>query len=174
MAMANGGMVQYFQDGSEEEGVTPNSGAYPPEEIAAAIARYRQIMNQQPETVPDLRAGVDQNLALYQDILGSDPKDTQAQMLFDIGQAALGYAGNVGPDGQPLRGSAAARLAGATRELPGRIGQRAAGMSKEAQALKMAALQAAEAQRSAAQERNVKLAERQADMYKRHYHVEAC
>ena len=166
MAMANGGMVQYFQDGSEEEGVTPNSGAYPPEEIAAAIARYRQIMNQQPETVPDLRAGVDQNLALYQDILGSDPKDTQAQMLFDIGQAALGYAGNVGPDGQPLRGSAAARLAGATRELPGRIGQRAAGMSKEAQALKMAALQAAEAQRSAAQERNVKLAERQADMYK--------
>jgi hypothetical protein len=166
MAMANGGMVQYFQDGSDEEGVTSNSGAYPPEEIAAAIARYRQIMDQQPETVPDLRAGVDQNLALYQDILGSDPKDTQAQMLFDIGQAALGYAGNVGPDGQPLRGSAAARLAGATRELPGRIGQRAAGMSKEAQALKMAALQAAEAQRSAAQERNVKLAERQADMYK--------
>lgn len=165
MAMANGGMVQYFQEGSGEEGVTPNSSAYPPEIVAAAIERYKAIMNQQPETVPDLRAGVDQNLALYQDILGSDPKDTQAQMLFDIGQAALGYAGNVGPDGQPLRGSAAARLAGATRELPGRIGQRAAGMSKEAQALKMAALQAAEAQRSAAQERNVKLAERQADIY---------
>jgi hypothetical protein len=59
---------------------------------------------------------------MYQELLGSDPSNTQAQMLFDIGQAALGYAGNVGPDGQPLRGSAAARLAGATRELPGRIG----------------------------------------------------
>jgi hypothetical protein len=172
MAMANGGMVQYFKDGNEEPqgsdpgGVTPNSGAYPPEEVAAAIERYRAIMNQQPETVPDLRAGVDQNLALYQDILGSDPKDTQAQMLFDIAQAALGYAGNVGPDGQPLRGSAAARLAGATRELPGRIGARAAGMSKEAQALKMAALQAAQGERTAAQERNLALSERQGEIYK--------
>jgi hypothetical protein len=166
MAMANGGMVQYFQDGSEEEGVTPNSGAYPPEVVAAAIERYKAIMNQQPETVPDLRAGVDQNLALYQDILGSDPKDTQAQMLFDIAQAALGYAGNVGPDGQRLRGSAAARLAGATRELPGRIGARAAGMSKEAQALKMAALQAAQGERTAAQERNLALSERQGEIYK--------
>jgi hypothetical protein len=172
MAMANGGMVQYFQDGNEEPqgsdpgGVTPNSGAYPPEVVAAAIERYKAIMNQQPETVPDLRAGVDQNLALYQDILGSDPKDTQAQMLFDIAQAALGYAGNVGPDGQRLQGSAAARLAGATRELPGRIGQRAAGMSKEAQALKMAALQAAQGERTAAQERNLALSERQGEIYK--------
>tara|TARA_R110000765_G_scaffold6144_3_gene19019 strand:- start:614 stop:2323 length:1710 start_codon:yes stop_codon:yes gene_type:complete len=166
MAMANGGMVQYFQDGSGEEGVTPNSGAYPPEVVASAIARYQAIMNQQPEAVPTLQAGMDASLPMYQELLGSDPKDTQAQMLFDIGQAALGYAGNVGPDGQPLRGSAAARLAGATRELPGRIGQRAAGMSKEAQALKMAALQAAEGQRTAAQERNLALSERQGEIYK--------
>jgi hypothetical protein len=85
--------------------------------------------------------GMDEALPMYQELLGSDPSNTQAQMLFDIGQAALGYAGNVGPDGQPLRGSAAARLAGATRELPGRIGARAAGMAKEEQALRMAALQ---------------------------------
>jgi hypothetical protein len=172
MAMANGGMVQYFQDGSEEPqgsdpgGVTPNSGAYPPEVVAAAIERYKAIMNQQPETVPTLQAGMDASLPMYQELLGSDPKDTQAQMLFDIGQAALGYAGNVGPDGQRLRGSAAARLAGATRELPGRIGARAAGMSKEAQALKMAALQAAQGERTAAQERNLALSERQGEIYK--------
>jgi hypothetical protein len=172
MAMANGGMVQYFQDGNEEPqgsdpgGVTPNSGAYPPEVVAAAIERYKAIMNQQPETVPTLQAGMDASLPMYQELLGSDPKDTQAQMLFDIGQAALGYAGNVGPDGQPLRGSAAARLAGATRELPGRIGARAAGMSKEAQALKMAALQAAQGERTAAQERNLALSERQGEIYK--------
>ena len=161
MAMANGGMVQYFRNGSEEPkgsdlgGVTqfdsnpPDTrlSAYPIEEIQAALARI-QAAN---PSVPTLKQGVEENLPLLQELLGSDPRDTQAQMLFDIGQAALGYAGNVGPDGQPLRGSAAARLAGATRELPGRIGARAAGMSKEAQALKMAALQTAQGERSAAQ-----------------------
>jgi hypothetical protein len=156
MAMANGGMVQYFQDGSEEEGVTqfdqtpPDTrlSAYPIEEIQAALARIQSQRSQ--SSIPTIQEGVAKNLPMYQELLGSDPKDTQAQMLFDIGQAALGYAGNVGPDGQPLRGSAAARLAGATRELPGRIGARAAGMSKEAQALKMAALQQAQAERAAA------------------------
>jgi hypothetical protein len=173
MAMANGGMVQYFQDGNEEPqgsdpgGVTPNSGAYPPEVVAAAIERYKAIMNQQPETVPDPTGRYRCRILLcIKTLLASDPKDTQAQMLFDIAQAALGYAGNVGPDGQRLQGSAAARLAGATRELPGRIGQRAAGMSKEAQALKMAALQAAQGERTAAQERNLALSERQGEIYK--------
>jgi len=156
MAMANGGMVQYFQDGSGERGVTqfdptpPDTrlSAYPIEEIQAALARIQSQRSQ--SSIPTIQEGVAKNLPMYQELLGSDPKDTQAQMLFDIGQAALGYAGNVGPDGQPLRGSAAARLAGATRELPGRIGARAAGMSKEAQALKMAALQQAQAERAAA------------------------
>jgi hypothetical protein len=161
MAMANGGMVQYFKNGNEEPqgsdpgGVTqfdptpPDTrlSAYPIEEIQAALARIQAANS----SVPTLKQGVEENLPLLQELLGSDPRDTQAQMLFDIGQAALGYAGNVGPDGQPLRGSAAARLAGATRELPGRIGARAAGMSKEAQALKMAALQTAQGERSAAQ-----------------------
>ena len=172
MAMANGGMVQYFQDGSGERGVTqfdptpPDTrlSAFPVEEIQAALARIQSQRSQ--SSIPTIQEGVAKNLPMYQELLGSDPKDTQAQMLFDIGQAALGYAGNVGPDGQPLRGSAAARLAGATRELPGRIGQRAAGMSKEAQALKMAALQAAEGQRTAAQERNLALSERQGEIYK--------
>jgi hypothetical protein len=162
MAMANGGMVQYFQDGSEgPQGSDPGGvtqfdptppdtrlSAYPVEEIQAALARIQSQRSQ--SSIPTIQEGVAKNLPMYQELLGSDPKDTQAQMLFDIGQAALGYAGNVGPDGQPLRGSAAARLAGATRELPGRIGARAAGMSKEAQALKMAALQQAQAERAAA------------------------
>lgn len=156
MAMANGGMVQYFQQGSGPEAVTqfdqtpPDTrlSAFPVEEIQAALARIQSQRSQ--SSIPTIQEGVAKNLPMYQELLGSDPKDTQAQMLFDIGQAALGYAGNVGPDGQPLRGSAAARLAGATRELPGRIGARAEGMSKEAQALKMAALQQAQAERAAA------------------------
>jgi hypothetical protein len=148
-----GGYVQHFQAGSVPPGVTPmTADMYPAEDREAALSRFMELMQQQqqPSGIPTLQEGLDRNLPIYQDLLGTDPKDTQAQMLFDIGQAALGYAGNVGPDGQPLRGSAAARLAGATRELPGRIGARLEGMSKEGQALKMAALQAAQSERAAA------------------------
>ena len=84
-------------------------------------------------------------LPMYQDILGSDPKDAQAQMLFDIGQAAFQYAGNTGPDGRPMQGSAAARLGTSLGPLAGKIGARAGQMSQEARALKMAALQGAQA-----------------------------
>jgi len=141
--MADGGMVQHFQDGSDAAGVTP-SGTYSPEIIAEALRRMGG------SSVPTIQEGMASNLPMYQEILGSDPSNTQAQMLFDIGQAALGYAGNVGPDGQPLRGSAAARLAGATRELPGRIGARAAAMDQEKQGIRLAALQASQAERAAA------------------------
>jgi hypothetical protein len=147
--MADGGMVQYFKngngepEGSDPGGVTP-SGTYSPEIIAEALKRL------QGSAVPTVQEGMARNLPMYQEILGSDPSNTQAQMLFDIGQAALGFAGNVGPDGQPLRGSAAARLAGATRELPGRIGARAAAMDQEKQGIRLAALQASQAERDAA------------------------
>ena len=143
MFMADGGMVQHFQDGSDAAGVTP-SGTYSPEIIAEALRRMGG------SSVPTIQEGMERNLPMYQELLGSDPSNTQAQMLFDIGQAALGYAGNVGPDGQPLRGSAAARLAGATRELPGRIGARAAAMDQEKQGIRLAALQASQAERAAA------------------------
>jgi hypothetical protein len=87
----------------------------------------------------------------YQELLGiSDRGATQAQMLFDIAQAALGYASNVGPDGQPLRGSGAARLAGATRALPGQIGARAAAMKDDETRARLAALQQAQSEREAA------------------------
>jgi hypothetical protein len=152
--MADGGMVQHFQDGSDAAGVTP-SGTYSPEIIAEALRRMGGMVQHFQEggsavSVPTIQEGMARNLPMYQEILGSDPSNTQAQMLFDIGQAALGFAGNVGPDGQPLRGSAAARLAGATRELPGRIGARAAAMDQEKQGIRLAALQASQAERDAA------------------------
>jgi hypothetical protein len=78
-------------------------------------------------------------------------------MLFDIAQAALGYASNVGPDGQPLRGSGAARLAGATRALPGQIGARAAAMKDDETRARLAALQQAQSEQSAAQASNTAL-----------------
>jgi len=170
MAMAKGGYVQHFQEGSGEAGVTPADdayAAYPPEIVEAAKARVLAMMSQQPAALPDVTARTEELYPEYERLLGGGGKEAaQAQMLFDIGQAALGFAGNVGPDGQPLRGSAAARLAGATRALPGQIGATAAGMSKEARALKLAAMQRAEQERAAVQAANTQLSEQQADLYK--------
>jgi len=170
IAMAEGGYVQSFQEGSGEAGVTPADdafAAYPPEIVEAAKARVLAMMSQQPAALPDVTARTEELYPEYERLLGAGGKEAaQAQMLFDIGQAALGFAGNVGPDGRPLRGSAAARLAGAVRELPGKIGATAAGMSKEARALKLAAMQRAEQERAAVQAANTKLSQQQADLYK--------
>lgn len=169
MAMAKGGYVQHFQEGSGEAGVTPAEdpyGAYPQEIVDAAKARVLALMGQQPAALPDVQARAAELYPEYEAMLGSGKDAAQAQMLFDIGQAALQYAGNVGPGGQPLRGSQAARLAGAVSQLPGKIGATAAGMSKEARTLKLAALQRAEQERAAVQASNLALAEQQADLYK--------
>ena len=169
MAMAKGGYVQNFDKGGEA-GATPADdafAAYPPEIVEAAKARVLAMMSQQPAALPDVTARTEELYPEYERLLGAGGKEAaQAQMLFDIGQAALGFAGNVGPDGRPLRGSTAARLAGAVRELPGRIGATAAGMSKEARALKLAALQRAEKERASVQASNLTLAEQQGDLYK--------
>ena len=170
MGMAKGGYVQHFQEGSGEAGVTPAEdpyGAYPPEIVEAAKARVLAMMSQQPAALPDVTARTEELYPEYERLLGGGGKDAaQAQILFDIAQAALGYAGNVGPGGQPLRGSQAARLAGAASQLPGKIGATAAGMSKEARALKLAAMQRAEQERAAVQAANTQLSEQQTDLYK--------
>ena len=168
MAMARGGYVQSFQDGSGEAGVTPVDGAsYSPDIVELANAAIRSRLAQQPAALPDVTARTEEIYPEYERLLGGGGKDAaQAQMLFDIAQAALGYAGNVGPGGQPLRGSQAARLAGAVSQLPGKIGATAAGMSKEARTLKLAAMQRAEQERAAVQAENTQLSKQQADLYK--------
>jgi len=164
MGMAEGGIVQNFQDGSGEAGVTP-AMTFSPEVAAEADRRILDLLAQQPVAVPDLMARTQELTPQYADILGTADKDAiRAQMLFDIGQAALGFAGNVGPQGQALRGSMAARLAQATSALPGQIGARTAELRKGEQAARLAALQGAQAERSAAMESNIKLSERQLDL----------
>ena len=164
MGMAEGGIVQNFQDGSGEAGVTP-AMTFSPEVIQAAQSSIADVLAQQPAAVPDLAARTKALTPEYAEILGLGDKDAiRAQMLFDIGQAALGFAGNVGPQGQALRGSMAARLAQATSALPGQIGARAAQIRKEEQAATGTALQAAQAEQAAVIAANVKLAERQQDL----------
>jgi hypothetical protein len=162
--MADGGIVQNFQDGSGEAGVTP-AMTFSPEVIQAAQSSIADVLAQQPAAVPDLAARTKALTPEYAEILGLGDKDAiRAQMLFDIGQAALGFAGNVGPQGQALRGSMAARLAQATSALPGQIGARAAQIRKEEQAATGTALQAAQAEQAAVIAANVKLAERQQEL----------
>jgi hypothetical protein len=131
MQMARGGIVQHFERGG-------------------AAARIDEIMASQGQTPVDAMARARELTPEYQELLGlSDNRSNQSQMLFDIAQAALGYASNVGPDGQPLRGSGAARLAGATRALPGQLGARAAAMQDDQTRARLAALQQAQSEREA-------------------------
>jgi hypothetical protein len=129
MQMARGGVVQRYQQGGDV---------------------IKSFLERQGETPVDPMSRARELTPEYQELLGiSDRGATQAQMLFDIAQAALGYASNVGPDGQALRGSGAARLAGATRALPGQLGARAAAMQDDQTRARLAALQQAQSEREA-------------------------
>lgn len=129
MQMARGGIVQRFQQGGDV---------------------IKSFLERQGETPVDPMTRARELTPEYQELLGlSDTGSNRAQMLFDIAQAALGYASNVGPDGQPLSGSGAARLAGATRALPGQLGARAAAMKDDQTRARLAALQQAQSEREA-------------------------
>jgi hypothetical protein len=163
MAMAKGGLVQYFQDGADENAVTPASDAPFSSDISSMyrdeVQNYiTDLMNQRAMAVPSLQKSMEERIPLYQSLMGGGDKDSmRAAMLFDIAQTALGYAGNVGPQGQPLRGSQAARLAGAASALPGQIGARLAAQQQQDQAVRLAALQAAEKDVQAVRESNLDL-----------------
>ena len=169
MQMARGGIVQHFQEGSDEDGVTPTYESFPSSRSSVS-QRLRgeaedemiRLMRQQPSAVPSLQSAMQSRVPMYEQLLGTGDKSaTQSQMLFDIAQAALGYAANVGPQGQPLRGSQAARLAGATQALPGQIGARVAAQQQGDQGVRMAALQAAEKDIQAIRDANLDLTKEQ-------------
>jgi hypothetical protein len=154
--MAKGGPVQYFRDGSDEDGVTPEDmfpfmdddtsslgGRFPPEVVAAA-REHLLAASQQGSNVPDLATEVERRIPMYEDLMGVDKNLSQAQILFELGQRAFNYGANVDDQGKPLRGSAAARLAGAVRTLPGSIGQITGQMDQQQRGVRGAALQASE------------------------------
>jgi len=147
MQMARGGPVQYFQDGSDSAGVTPvDDFTYPPELQAALRERILSQIGRAAVPIPDLMQRTQELGPQYKTLLGVDPGASKGQMLFDVAQAALNYAGNVNAQGQPMRGSQAARLAGAFSGLPAAIGARAAEAQKQNQAIRMAAMQGAQSE----------------------------
>ena len=155
MQMARGGPVQYFQDGSDGAGVTSvDDFTYSPELQAAFRERILSQIGRGAVPIPDLMQRTQELGPQYKTLLGIDPSVSKGQMLFDVAQAALNYAGNVNPQGQQMRGSQAARLAGAFSGLPGAIGARAAEAQKQNQAIRMAAMQGAQSEIDAARATN--------------------
>jgi hypothetical protein len=151
MAMARGGYVQNFQVGSDEEGVTPvgqnpseDLMMFPPDVVAAAKKASMELFKQQPVATPTLSGAMAARLPEYNKLLGSDRGASEAQMLFDLGQRAFGFAGNVDDSGRPLRGSFMSRLAGATRTLPAAMGKRLDEIAKIDRQIKTLALQQGE------------------------------
>jgi hypothetical protein len=160
-----GGAVQYYAEGPDERGVTP-AGRYSPAVVGAADEYIQSLLRQQPSApTSDLATMMGEEQELYESLgLGTNQEDIQSQMLFDLGQAAFQYGSNVGPDGQPMRGSAAARLAQIASPLAGKIGARAGQMSKEGQALKMLALKGAQGKIATAQAADIALSKQQGDL----------
>lgn len=146
LAMAQGGIVQRFSQGSDEDAVTPaETDASSPTLSSEQLRTLQFLINQSRPKTGDLRTAMQERVPIYQELLGGGGRDAaQAQMLFDISGAFLGFAANRGPQGEVLKGSPFARFAGATRALPGQIGARASDFAKQEQAVKLAALQSAE------------------------------
>lgn len=142
-------MVQRFRAGSDEEGVTPadtqGGGAlYSPEMLSSAETLSRELMTRKPTPTPSLETLIAQKTPQYQKILGDTEGLSQAQMLFELGQRAFGFAGNVDDAGRPLRGGFFSRLAQASRTLPAAVGRHVAEIDKGQRQIKLLAMQAAE------------------------------
>ena len=147
LQMADGGLVQRFRDGSDEEGVTPVQPRPPVDPYSAQALLQQLDSRRDPEA---LSRTFEDMLPMYQQALGTgDRSMTQAQILFDISQAGLNLAAGTDSQGRPVRGSFASRLASAAQGLPDRISQRAGQLQQQEQAARVAALRGAQEETSA-------------------------
>ena len=149
VGMARGGpvVVQNFQAGSDEEGVSPaNQSAplYSPDMVNAAEAMSRELLARRPAPTPSLDTLMQQRLPQYQKILGENAGLSQAQLLFELGQRAFNFAGNVDDAGRPLRGGFFSRAAQASRTLPASMSKFITEADRQQRQLKLLAMQAAE------------------------------
>jgi len=149
--MKDGGYVQRFSNGSEEEGVTqaeednsPSEMQVTPDMLELARAGYNRLLTQKLAPEVDLRTRASEREQLYRELLGDDKEMQQAQLLLMLGQKGLQLAGNVDAQGRPLRGSTLGRFATVASEVPGAISQFISEADKRQNAIRMAAIQAAE------------------------------
>jgi hypothetical protein len=145
--MAKGGYVQVqrFQEGSGEEGVTPES-TFSPGSITPEMLKRAQEGMMAQRGAGNLKQAVEDVLPTYRDILGGGDRNTmQGQALMDIAQAGLALASGRNAQGANVAGgSFAAQLASAAQGLPGKLSERAGQFQQEERAIKLAALKSAE------------------------------
>lgn len=175
IAMAQGGFVQNFQEGSDELGVRTsveellaenNPVQYPPDMVAAARQASINLFNQAPAALPTLQSSMGKRLPEYTKILGPNKGESEAQLLFDLGQRAFNFASNTDDSGRPLRGGFASRLAGAVKTLPAAMGKRVDEINKIDRQIKMLSLQQGEKDIDQVIAQNEKLQTRRADLMK--------
>jgi len=158
--MYRGGEVQRFSNGSTRGGVTladdrddetsaDDENASSTDYGAQGGASFPPGFAGLLKGPGDLRAAVKEKEGIYGELLGEDKEARRAQLLFALAQTGLQFAGNVDAQGRPLRGSFASRLAGATSGLPGQVSQFIADKDKSSRAIRMAAIDAVERERSA-------------------------
>ena len=138
--MAMGGLVQRFQAGSDEEGVTPAT-TYPPE-----LVKYAQEQLMAQRGTGNLKQAVEDVMPTYREILGGGDRNTmQGQALMDVAQFGLNLASGRNAQGANVAGgSFASQLASAAQGLPGKLAERAGQFQQEERAIKLAALKSAE------------------------------
>ena len=173
IAMAQGGFVQNFQEGSDELGVRTsveellaenNPVQYPPDMVAAAKQASMNLFRQQPAALPTLESSMEKRLPQYSKILGPNKGESEAQLLFDLGQRAFNFASNTDDAGRPLRGGFASRLAGAVKTLPAAMGKRVDEINKIDRQIKMLSLQQGEKDIDQVLAQNEKLQTRRATL----------
>jgi hypothetical protein len=174
--MKDGGYVQRFRDGSpdpdEEDEETQKTGldsfaglaSMSPEIMELAANRARQVLTQKPEKIETREAAMKRLVPEYESLVGGDPGMAKANLYFDLARAGLNLAANVGPRGEPLRGSAISRFAGAFSGIPDAIQKRLGDLEKTKQQVRLLALEAGEKERGRLMDYNTKLAQESNDL----------
>jgi hypothetical protein len=176
LQMARGGVVQRFSQGgvpkkdadASEENDASSILGYSSSTLPASRSLVESIMARQPGRISDLAQLAGQKTRVYEQLLGGNQGDlAKLGFLTSLGERGFAYAANVDPiTGQPLRGSALSRFAGAARGLPAEMMKMAAAKRKEDQALKLAGLKSAEETIVAERAANQKLLELKTDIAK--------
>jgi hypothetical protein len=185
LQMARGGVVQRFSQGNLVQKANFDSGGgddadasdendassilgYSSSTLPASRSLVESIMARQPGRISDLAQLAGQKTRAYEQLLGGNQGDlAKLGFLTSLGERGFAYAANVDPiTGQPLRGSALSRFAGAARGLPAEMMKMAAAKRKEDQALKLAGLKSAEETIVAERAANQKLLELKTDIAK--------
>lgn len=158
--MRDGGFVQRFRDGSDEEGVTPSATQMPSYPFEGLLKNLGQ-----PKAEISIDDAMQRRMAQYEELgLAPSTQSAKANILFDIAGAALGYAANRGPGGEALSGDGLGRFAAAFSALPAAIQKRVSDIQDTRRQLSLYALEASEKEQQEIRDYNARLQSEQNDI----------